>query len=51
MWGMTPVSEAIIQVRGDGGRRQIAKHDVALVSGNGGVLSTHSTLVLSQHPA
>jgi hypothetical protein len=25
----------------------VAKHDVALVSGNGGVLSTHSTLVLA----
>lgn len=48
MWGMTPVSEAVIQVRGDGGRRQVPKHDVALVSGNGGVFSTHSTLVLSR---
>jgi acetyl-CoA acetyltransferase len=51
MWGMTPVSEAVIQVRGDGGRRQVAKHDLALVSGNGGVLSTHSTLLLSRHAA
>jgi acetyl-CoA acetyltransferase len=48
MWGMTPVSEAVIQVRGEGGARQVAKHDIALVSGNGGVLSTHSTLVLSR---
>jgi acetyl-CoA acetyltransferase len=48
MGGMTPVSEAIVQVRGDGGRRQVPKHDVALVSGNGGVLSTHSTLVLAR---
>src|SRR5262249_19736162 len=44
MWGMTPVSEAVIQGRGDGGARRAARHDVALVSGNGGVLSTHSTL-------
>jgi acetyl-CoA acetyltransferase len=51
MWGMTPVSEAVIQLRGEGGRRQVAKHDVALVSGNGGVLSTHSTLVLAREPA
>ena len=50
MWGMTPVSEAIIQLRGAGGARQVAKHDLALVSGNGGVLSTHSTLVLSRLP-
>ena len=51
MWGMTPVSEAIIQLRGEGGERQVPRHDVALVSGNGGVLSTHSTLVLSRHAA
>jgi acetyl-CoA acetyltransferase len=50
MWGMTPVSEAVIQLRGEGGARQAPKHDVALVSGNGGVLSTHSTLVLSRLP-
>jgi acetyl-CoA acetyltransferase len=47
MWGMTPVSEAVIQVRGDGGPRQVPKARRALVSGNGGILSTHSTLVLS----
>jgi acetyl-CoA acetyltransferase len=51
MWGMTPVSEAVIQLRGQGARRQVPKHDVALVSGNGGVLSTHSTLVLSRLPS
>ena len=48
MWGMTPVSEAVIQLRGEGGERQVPQHDVALVSGNGGILSTHSTLVLSR---
>src|SRR5580765_2597651 len=51
MWGMTPVSEAVIQLRGEGGRRQVEHHDVALVSGNGGVLSTHSTLVLAREPS
>ena len=51
MWGMTPVSEAVIQLRGEGGRRQVERHDVALVSGNGGVLSTHSTLVLAREPS
>ena len=44
---MTPVSEAVIQARGQGGARQAAEHDVVLVSGNGGILSTHSTLVMS----
>jgi acetyl-CoA acetyltransferase len=51
MWGMTPVSEGVIQARGQGGERQAPKHDVVLVSGNGGVLSTHSTLVLSPNPS
>ena len=51
MWGMTPVSEAVIQLRGDGGERQVSKHDVALVSGNGGVLSTHASLILSREAA
>jgi len=47
MWGMTPISEAVIQLRGDGGARQVPDAEVALVSGNGGILSTHATLVLS----
>ena len=47
MWGMTPISEAVIQLRGHGGARQVAEAHVALVSGNGGILSTHATLVLS----
>jgi acetyl-CoA acetyltransferase len=50
MWGMTPVSEAVIQLRGDGGRRQVGTPRLALVSGNGGVLSTHSTLMLGTEP-
>jgi acetyl-CoA acetyltransferase len=51
MWGMTPLSEGIIQTRGQGGRRQVQKHDVVLVTGNGGILDHHSTLVLSPHAA
>jgi len=50
MWGITPLSEGVIQVRGEGGKRQVPKHDLCLVSGNGGVLSTHSTLVLGTAP-
>ncbi len=49
MWGMTPLSEAVIQARGDGGDRQVDANDVILVSGNGGILDHHSTLVLSPH--
>ncbi|WP_238015202.1 thiolase family protein [Dactylosporangium sp. AC04546] len=47
-WGMTPLSEAVIQVRGDGGERQVDRHEVALVSGNGGILDHHSTLILGK---
>ncbi|GAA1835889.1 thiolase [Pseudonocardia ailaonensis] len=50
MWGMTPLTEAVIQARGRGGTRQVPKHDVVLVSGNGGVLDHHSTVILSPHP-
>jgi acetyl-CoA acetyltransferase len=46
MWGMTPLSEGVIQARGQGGERQVPKHDVVLVTGNGGILDHHSTLVL-----
>ncbi|MXQ64145.1 thiolase family protein [Actinomadura rayongensis] len=49
MWGMTPLSEAVIQARGDGGERQAPANDVILVSGNGGILDHHSTLILSPH--
>jgi acetyl-CoA acetyltransferase len=48
MWGMTPVSEAVIQLRGEGGERQLSRHDIGLVSGNGGLLSTHATAILSR---
>ncbi len=48
MWGMTPLSEAVIQLRGEGGERQVPGARFALVSGNGGVLSTHSTLILGR---
>jgi acetyl-CoA acetyltransferase len=46
MWGMTPLSEGIIQARGQAGERQVDKHDRVLISGNGGILDHHSTLVL-----
>jgi acetyl-CoA acetyltransferase len=46
MWGMTPIAEAVTQLRGDGGGRQVKGAEVALVSGNGGILATHSCLLL-----
>lgn len=46
MWGMTPLHEAVVQARGQGGERQAERHDRVLVSGNGGILDYHSTLIL-----
>jgi acetyl-CoA acetyltransferase len=46
MWGMTPLSEGIIQARGQAGERQVERHNRVLISGNGGILDHHSTLVL-----
>jgi acetyl-CoA acetyltransferase len=51
MWGMTPLAEAVIQLRGHAGERQVTPHDVALVSGNGGILNYHATAVLSANGA
>jgi acetyl-CoA acetyltransferase len=47
LWGMTPLSEAVIQARGQAGDRQVEKHDVVMVSGNGGILDHHATLILT----
>jgi acetyl-CoA acetyltransferase len=50
MWAFTPLSEAVVQVRGQGGARQVPRNDHVLVSGNGGILNFHSTLILGRHP-
>ena len=44
--GMTPVVEAIIQLRGDGAGRQVPDARTAFVATMGGRLDNHSTLVL-----
>ena len=46
---MTPLSEGVIQARGSGGERQVEKHDLVLVTGNGGMLDYHASLILSPH--
>ncbi len=48
MWGFTPLSEAVVQARGQAGERQVSKNDLILVSGNGGFLNFHSTTILSK---
>ncbi len=49
MWSFTPMSEAVVQARGQGGARQVPNRDFILVSGNGGILNFHSTLIFSPH--
>lgn len=47
--GMTPVAEAIIQARGQGGARQSARNNVILVTGGGGRLDYHASMLVSPH--
>ena len=50
MWGMTPLSEAVIQARGQGGDHQVEDHTNVLVSCQGGTLDMHASLILSPDP-
>jgi acetyl-CoA acetyltransferase len=45
MYGLLVMIEAVRQVRGECGTRQIKNCDVALAHGNGGVLSTQCTVI------
>jgi acetyl-CoA acetyltransferase len=49
--GMTPLAEALIQLRGDGGERQVAGAQTALVTGLGGRADHHEALVLAREDA
>jgi acetyl-CoA acetyltransferase len=46
MYGMFLILEAVTQLRGDAGARQVDGLDVALVHGNGGTLSSQCTAIL-----
>ncbi len=49
--GMTPLAEAIIQLRGAGGDRQVDGAGTALVTGIGGRMDHHEALVLTRAAA
>ena len=47
MFGLT---EAVRQLQGTAGERQLASADVALVHAQGGVMSSHCTVLLGREP-
>ncbi len=46
MYGLFLLVEAVTQLRGDAGERQLAKCDIALCHGNGGTLSSQVSAIL-----
>ncbi|AZG11482.1 thiolase [Pigmentiphaga sp. H8] len=46
MYGVFVLMEAVRQVRGEAGRRQVANCETAIAHGNGGTLSSQSTVIL-----
>jgi len=46
MYGVFALIEAVRQIRGEAGQRQVAKCETALAHGNGGTLSSQSTVIL-----
>jgi acetyl-CoA acetyltransferase len=48
MYGIFLIIEAVAQLRGESGPRQVSDAEIALVHGNGGVLSSQATAILAR---
>ncbi|MGB7181203.1 MAG: thiolase family protein [Burkholderiaceae bacterium] len=48
--GMHGIIEAVRQIRGEAGARQVASHELGIVHNEGGILSSHATMVLAAQP-
>ncbi|MDF1871623.1 thiolase [Vannielia sp.] len=51
MYGLFLIAEAVAQIRGEAGERQIADCNIALCHGNGGTLSSQCTAILGSEEA
>jgi hypothetical protein len=51
MYGLLVMIEAVRQVRGECGQRQVKECEVALAHGNGGVLSSQCTVLFGSDAA